>query len=190
MDRTQVPPELKRGRNWLAAIVVSGHALIHIYMSGLQAILLPEIKIGLRLSATQLGSLAFSRQAMGWVSTMGAGYLGDRFPERSSAILGTSLALMGVSFFLVGTTSTYWVMFAAMLLVGVGPSMYHPPALGTLSRGFPDARGLAASLHGTGGTVGEMLGPLVAAGLLGLLAWSVRGARPHTRNPPSLFMQG
>lgn len=160
-----------KGRNKLAGLIVAGHALKHIYMGGLQVILMPEIKIGLALNATQFGALASSRQAMGWVSTMSAGYLGDRFPERSSLILGISLGLMGISYYLAGIVSSYWMMFAAMLLVGVGPSLFHPPALGILSRRFPDARGLTASLHGTGGTIGEMLGPLVAAGLLVFLTW-------------------
>ena len=169
---TDIPPEIKKGRNQLAAVIVIGHALKHVYMGGFQAVILPEIKIGLSLSATQLGAVASSRQAMGWISTMGAGYLGDRYPERSSLILGISLALMGASYFLAGISTTFWAMLAAMLLVGVGPSLFHPPALGVLSRRFPDARGLAASMHGTGGTIGEMLGPLTAAGLLAWLTWS------------------
>ena len=85
---TDIPPEIKKGRNQLAAVIVIGHALKHVYMGGFQAVILPEIKIGLSLSATQLGAVASSRQAMGWISTMGAGYLGDRYPERSSLILG------------------------------------------------------------------------------------------------------
>ena len=61
MGAVRVSPELRRGRNQLAATVVLGHKIKHIYNSGLQTILLPEIKISLGLSATQLGSLAFSR---------------------------------------------------------------------------------------------------------------------------------
>lgn len=166
-----VPPEIRRGRNRLAATVVVGHAVKHLYQSGLQVILLPEIKIGLGLSATQLGSLAFSRQATGWVTTIGAGYLGDRFAHRASQMLGVSLCLMGLSFFLAGNAASYWTMFAAMLLVGIGPSLYHPPAIGSLSRRFPDKRGFAISLHGTGGSMGEVLGPVTTAGVLTLLVW-------------------
>ena len=86
-------------------------------------------------------------------------------------MLGTSLALMGVAFFIAGYAPSYWAMFAAMLLVGIGPSLYHPPAIGALSRRFPDKRGFAISLHGTGGSVGEVLGPLTAAGVLTFLVW-------------------
>ena len=171
MQAVRVTEEVRKGRNQLAATVVLGHAIKHIYNSGLQSILLPEIKLGLGLSATQLGTLAFSRQATGWVSTVGAGYLGDRFPNRASLMLAASLTLMGVSYFLAGSAPTYWLMFLAMLLVGVGPSLYHPPAIGALSRRFPEKRGFAISLHGTGGSVGEVLGPLVTAGALAFLMW-------------------
>ena len=153
-----VPPELKRGRNRLAVTVILGHTIKHIYNSALQTILMPEIKIGLGLNATQFGVLVFSRQITSWVTTIGAGYLGDRFANRASLILGISLLLMGLSYFALGSAPNYWVMFLAMLLVGIGPS-------------FPDKRGFAISLHGTGGSVGEVLGPITAAGLLSFLMW-------------------
>ena len=171
MSTTKLTPEFRRGRVLLASTVVLGHAIKHIYNSGLQTILLPEIKIGMGLSATQLGTLAFSRQATGWVMTIAAGYLGDRFANRAALMLAVSMILMGVSYFLAGHAPTYVFMFAAMLLIGVGPSMYHPPAMGALSRRFPDKRGFMISLHGTGGSVGEVLGPLVAAGALAYLVW-------------------
>lgn len=167
----KVAPELKRGRNKLAATVVLGHAIKHIYNSGFQVILLPEIKIGLGLSATELGWIAASRQSTGWFTTMGAGYAADRFSNRASLMLGLSLSLMGVSYFIAGSAPNFWMMLGAMLLVGIGPSIYHPPAIGALSRRFPDRRGFALSLHGAGGSTGEVLGPLVTAGALAVLVW-------------------
>ena len=151
--------------------MVVAHAFKHIYNTGLQTIILPEIKRGLELSATQFGALAFARQATGWVVTMIAGYLGDRYPNRAPLILAISLSLLGISFFLTGRAPNYWLMFLAMLLTGLGPSLFHPPAIAALSRRFPDRRGFAIALHGTGGSVGSVLGPLVAAGALSLLMW-------------------
>ena len=172
----EVSPELKRGRNQLAATVVVGHAVKHIYNSALQSILFPEIKIGLGLSGTQLGTLAFSRQATSWVTTVFAGFLGDRFADRASLMLGISLLMTGVSFYLLGIADNvfddsviFLAVLAIMLLIGVGPSLYHPPAIGALSRRFPDRRGFAISLHGTGGSVGEVAGPLLAGVVL--LGW-------------------
>ena len=179
-EAVEVSPELRRGRNQLAATVVVGHAVKHVYNSALQSILFPEIKIGLGLSGTQLGTLAFSRQATSWVTTVFAGFLGDRFADRASLMLGISLLMMGVSYYLLGIADSmvsenliFIAVLAIMLLVGVGPSLYHPPAIGALSRRFPDRRGFAISLHGTGGSVGEVGGPLLAGVvLLGWLAMS------------------
>ena len=50
--------------------------------------------------------------------------------------------------------------------MGIGPSLYHPPAIASLSRKFPDKRGFAISLHGTGGSVGEVVGPILTGALL------------------------
>ena len=152
--------------------MVVGHAVKHVYNSALQIHLMPEIKLDMGLSATQFGALATARQVTSGVTTMGAGYLGDRFAHRSALMLGISMGMLGVSFFLAGSAATYWLLFAAMLLVGIGPSLYHPPAIGALSRKFPDRRGFAISLHGTGGSVGEVLGAsFLIAALLGVLVW-------------------
>ena len=97
---------------------------------------------------------------------MAAGYLGDRFANRSGLMLAISLAILGISFFLLGTATNFWYLFTVMLLVGIGPSLYHPPAIAALSRKFPDRRGFAISLHGTGGSIGNLIGPVLVGGLL------------------------
>ena len=163
--------EFRRGRNRLAAIIVIGHAVKHIYTSGLQALLLPEIKIGMGLGGAQFGALLSARQVVAWGTTMFSGYLGDRFANRAPLILGLSLGLMGVGFYLAGHAPDYWTVLAAMMLAGLGPSMYHPSAIGELVRRFPDRHAFAISLHGTGGISGEVLGPLAVAGLLTWLTY-------------------
>ena len=102
MTARRASPDVRRGRNRLAAIVVVGHGIKHVYNSGLQTLILPEIKIGLALNRAQFGSLATSREAAAWISTMAAGFLGDRFSNRAPLMLGVSLSLMGVSLFLAG----------------------------------------------------------------------------------------
>ena len=156
---TTPPPEVRSGRNRLAAVVVVGHAIKHIYNSGLQAIILPEIKIGLGLSGAQFGSLASARSVTHGLSTFTAGFLSDRFSHSAGPMLGISLGLFGGSLFLLGYATNYWAVFVAMLLVGIGPALYHPPAIGALSRRFPDRRGFA------------LIGPLAVAGVLSFLIW-------------------
>ena len=64
---------------------------------------LSEMKIALGLSNTSFGALATARQATsGATTTLGAGYLGDRFSNQAGLLLAISLSLMGISYFLVG----------------------------------------------------------------------------------------
>ena len=86
-------------------------------------------------------------------------------------MLGFSLGVMGLSMLLAGAAPNYWAMLGVMLLVGAGPAFFHPPAISELSRRYPERRGFVVSLHGLGANVGEVLGPLGAASLLGFLAW-------------------
>jgi MFS transporter, FSR family, fosmidomycin resistance protein len=159
------------GRTRFASTIVVGHALKHTLTAGLQAALMPEIKLALSLSATQVGSLGSVQQFTGWAATMSAGYLGDRFTHKTGVMLGLSLGFTGLALLILGFAPSYLVLLGGMLLMGLGPSMFHPPAVGALSRRFADRRSFAISLHGTGGSVGEVLGPLVGAGLLALLYW-------------------
>jgi FSR family fosmidomycin resistance protein-like MFS transporter len=159
------------GRGRFAAVIVAGHAIKHTLTSGVPAVILPEIKRGLALSDTQVGSLGSVQQISGWMATMSAGYLGDRFTRKTGVMLAVSLGIVGGSFLLLGAAQSYLMLVVAMLCLGFGPSMFHPPAVGALARRFPDRRAFAISLHGTGGSIGEVLGPLAAAGLLALLYW-------------------
>ena len=166
MTAIEVAPEVRRGRNQLAVTVVLGHAVKHLYNSGLQSVILAVIKDDMGLTGAQFGLLSTSQRVTSGATTMVAGYLGDRFANRSGLMLMLSLGMMGVSFFLLGRAPNYWLLFAVMLLVGIGPSLYHPPAIASLSRKFPDRRGFAISLHGTGGSIGEVVGPVLTGGLI------------------------
>ncbi|TMH78197.1 MAG: MFS transporter, partial [Betaproteobacteria bacterium] len=54
---------------------------------------------------------------------------------------------------------------------GFGNSLWHPTAIPTLARRFPDRKGLVLSLHGMGGNVGDAIAPIVVGALLAVLSW-------------------
>lgn len=163
--------EFRRGRNRLATIIVAGHAVKHVYTSGLGSIILPELKIGMELNSAQFGSLVTARTMTAGISNLTAGYLSDMFSNRAGLMIGVALGLMGIGHLVAGYAPTYPTMLLAMAVIGIGPSMFHPPAIGMLSRRFPDRRGFAVSLHGMGANLGEMLGPITVAGILSFLLW-------------------
>jgi MFS family permease len=155
---------MKKGRKQLAVAVILGHAIKHIYLSALP-LLTAHLKIDRGFNGKTYGIINGAQRATNGSTTMVAGYLGERFANKAGLMLCTSLTLMGASYFFLGIAPSFWWVFLAMLIIGIGPALYHPPAIASLSRKFPDKRGFAISLHGTGGSVGQMLGPLVV-GLL------------------------
>ena len=156
----------KVGNNKLVSAIVLGHSVSHIFNSSLP-LLLSMMKTDPRfnLTATQFGVLGGVGKGASDATTIVAGYLGERFATRPGVMLSMSLTIMGGSYFFLGVAPGFYWVLSAMILVGIGPSLYHPPAIAELSNRFPNRRGFAISLHGTGGSLGEMLGPLIT-GLL------------------------
>ena len=171
------PPETTREltggqRKTLLITAVTGHGIKHLMNAGF-AVLLPEMKAGLGLDNTQVGLLSTSRFLAGGLANFPAGYIADRFTSLRAIVLGLSIAGIGVAYFLAGITTTFWLMTLWTSLMVVSISLWHPAAIGSLSRQFHANRGFAISLHGTGGSVGEAVGPLVAGVLLGFFTWQI-----------------
>ena len=152
--------------------VVLGHAIKHIFAAGF-FILLPELKRDLALSNATIGAISTSRMVAGGVVNLVAGFAADRFPHRWAAILGVSMAMVGVFYFLLGIAPNLGMIVVAGVLSSIAVTFWHPSAIGALARRFVNRRGLAISLHGAGGSIGETLGPLIAGALLIGLTWRV-----------------
>jgi MFS family permease len=49
--------------------------------------------------------------------------------------------------------------------------LWHPTAIPTLGRRYPERKGLVLSVHGMGGNVGDAIAPLVIGAALGVFTW-------------------
>lgn len=161
-----------RQRLVLLIVTVAGHGLKHVFNAAF-FVLLPQIKAGLNLTNTQVGTLATFRGVVGGLANIPAGYVGDRFGARRAEILGGSIIMLSIFAFVLGSTTTFWMAVIAASLYSLAITFWHPSAISSLSREFADRRGLAISLHGTGGSIGESLGPLLAGSLIALVGWRV-----------------
>jgi FSR family fosmidomycin resistance protein-like MFS transporter len=63
------------------------------------------------------------------------------------------------------------MLLACIALVGFGNSLWHPTAIPTLGRRYPERKGLVLSVHGMGGNVGDAIAPLVIGAALGFFTW-------------------
>ena len=155
----------------MATTLIGAHGLEHMYGHSF-AVLVAPLYEDLGLSPIQAGALFAVRQLSSGATSMASGFFVDIFQHRQAQVLAISMAMIGVGFFLVSISPTFVWILAALVIASAGSALWHPPALGLLSRRFPERRGLFIALHRSLGNVGDMIGPLAAGGLLTWLAFS------------------
>jgi MFS family permease len=150
-------------------LITLGHALTHWYPATFY-LLLPLIGNELGLSYVQIGSILTCQSAAGALSNIPGGLIVDSV-GRKGLLMALSLFWIGAPYLLMGLTHEYWTLLTCAALVGIGNNLWHPTAIPLLAEHFPDRKGLAVSIHGMGGNVGDALAPLAAGALLGFLTW-------------------
>ncbi|HXG50656.1 MAG TPA: MFS transporter [candidate division Zixibacteria bacterium] len=170
-------------RAWLLGVLTAGHFVIHWFQQSLPVIL-PTLKADLGLSHVEVGALSSAQQMVAGLGQLPLGIAADSLVRHRAAILALSLASMGTAYFLLGAG---W-FFAALVgsgLVGLGTALWHPAAAGVLSNRFPERRGTALSIHGTGATLSDTITPFCVGFLLASFSW--RGLTQAQLVPGLLF---
>ena len=127
----------------MGTFIVAGHAIKHFLNSGF-FILLPSLKIGLNLSNTEIGLMSSARSLGGGLANLPAGFVGDRNQRGAPIILGSSIFSVGLMYFVIGSVNNLWIVILAAVGISIGITFYHPAAISTLSKTFPDRKGFAS----------------------------------------------
>lgn len=151
---------------WLITI---GHSLTHWYPATFY-LLLPLIGKELGLSYSEIGFIMTCQYVAGAISNIPGGMVVDTV-GRKGLLMAVSLFWVGVPYFLMSFTHSYWVLLLCVSLVGIGNNLWHPTAIPLLAQIFPDRKGLALSFHSMGGNVGDALAPLAVGALLVFMSW-------------------
>jgi len=157
----------------MATTVIGAHAFEHFYAHTIP-FLAAIIAADLGLGAFQVGLIVVVRSVFGGITSTAGGFLVDLFHHRVSWVLSISAFSIGVGYLVMSIAPTYVLILAALALGSMGSALWHPPALGLLARRFPERRGLFISMHRSMGSIGDVLGPMVAGALVaGALAWTL-----------------
>ena len=155
----------------LATLLVLAH-LTNDAFSSMLAALLPTLQLRFGLSETVLAMLVATLSFSSSVTQPLFGSLADRLGRRIVAALGvvTSTALLS----LMAVTPSVPLLFALLLVGGLGSAAFHPSGTGMARDAARGAKGLAVGVFSAGGTLGLALGPLIIGVLIrrDLLAWS------------------
>ena len=159
-------PERSFREVWLITL---GHALTHWYPSTFY-LLLPIIGLELGLTYSQIGLIMTCQYLAGAVANVPGGVIVDTV-GRKGVLMAISLFWVGFPYLLMGFSHGYLMLLGCVALVGFGNSLWHPTAIPTLARRYPERKGLVLSIHGMGGNVGDALAPLAVGALLTWLTW-------------------
>jgi FSR family fosmidomycin resistance protein-like MFS transporter len=151
--------------------MASTHLVVDTY-NNIFAPLLPLLIPRMNLSLAMVGTLAMCFQLATSVSQLAFGTLADRWRPRVLLLCGPILSVTVLSTIGLATSPA---MLAAILLVGgLGGAAFHPPAAALVNEVSGQRKGLAMSVHITGGQVGFSLAPILFAPAIEALglAWS------------------
>jgi len=157
------------GRSRELWLITIGHALTHWYPATFY-LLLPIIGNELGLSFSQIGLIMSCQFVASAVANVPGGVLVDTV-GRKGLLMAVSLFWVGFPYLLMGFAHSYLLLLACVTLVGIGNSLWHPTAIPTLARRFPERKGFVLSLHGMGGNAGDAIAPLVVGALLAVFTW-------------------
>jgi MFS family permease len=151
---------------WLITV---GHGLTHWYPATFY-LLLPLIGAELGLSYSQIGLIMTCKYVASAIANVPGGVLVDTV-GRKGLLMAVSLFWIGFPYLLIGFTHSYLMLLACVALVGFGNSLWHPTAIPTLGRRYPERKGLVLSVHGMGGNVGDAVAPIVIGAALSVFTW-------------------
>ena len=161
----------RTGRGVLASTLIGAHGFEHLISNSIP-LLTTVIAVDLGLGALQVGAIVAVRSAAAGITSVTGGFLSDLLHHRIAWVLSISALLTAIGLVLIATAPSYAVILLALALASCGAALWHPPALGLLAQRFPNRRGLFLSMHRSTGSVGDVVGPMVAGILLlGALQW-------------------
>ena len=121
----------------------------------------PILKENFNLNFTQIGLITFVYQLTASLLQPFIGFYTDKKPKPYSLVIGMLFTISGLT--LLSFATHFWMILAAVSLVGVGSSIFHPEASRVAFLGSGGKRGLAQSIFQLGGNTGSAIGSLLVA---------------------------
>ena len=144
--------------------VLATLSVCHLLNDMLQSVIpavYPILKTTYRLDFGQVGLITLTAQLTASLLQPLVGLYTDRRPLPFSLATGMGFTLCGL--LLISHAPSFGVVLAAVALVGMGSSVFHPESSRVARMASGGQHGLAQSLFQVGGNAGTALGPLLAA---------------------------
>ena len=139
------------------AALAAGHAGVDAVTGSISA-LLPMLEARFHLSGSAVATLLATLSASSMLAQPIVGRVADRIGARAVAASGAVAASALLS--LLGVVEHIALLYALLIVGGLGSAGFHPAAAAAARRVLPDRASLAVSIFSAGGMVGMALGPM------------------------------
>lgn len=156
-------------RSMLTGLAV-GHATFHWIIQSF-VVALPEIQAAFGLNSVGAAGIMSARELAAGLVALPAGVVADVLRRYWGALLAGCLGLAALGSLVMGISPVYPLLLIGIGVVAISHSVWHLPASASLSHHFAERRGMALAIHGFGGSVGDVIGPLATGALLAFLQW-------------------
>ncbi|SCM72858.1 MFS transporter [Desulfovibrio sp. 86] len=147
------------------SLVSLGHLSCDVNGGALPAVL-PFLRTHYGLSYQATGGLMFAYSCLSSIIQPLFGLMADKLSKPWLIPLGVLLA--GVGLTAVGFMSSYWAIFAAIGVSGVGAALFHPEGARFANKVSGESKGTGMSIFSIGGNAGFVVGPLLATFFLSM----------------------
>jgi FSR family fosmidomycin resistance protein-like MFS transporter len=147
-----------------------GHLICDMNQGALPA-LLPFLITKYNYSYTEIAGLILAANLVSSIIQPLIGHYSDRTSQRWMLPAGILLGSGGLV--VIGILSSYWAIFFAVMISGIGIAIFHPEAAKTVNRVSVTNKASNMSIFSFGGTLGFALGPVVITA--SILIWGIKG---------------
>lgn len=139
-------------------------SLVHLLNDSMQSVIssiLPILEEGMSLTYLQVGFITFGLNLTSSILQPVVGLYTDKKPSPWLLPAGMVASFLGM--LTLAFASQYWMVIAAVILVGLGSAVFHPEGSRVANMASGSRRGLAQSIFQVGGNAGQALGPIMTA---------------------------
>jgi MFS family permease len=160
----------KKERFALLSGLTVAHGIFH-FMSQSFSVMLPAIKQTFGINPIQIGAIITVKELAAGLASLPGGILSDYLRRYRIIIMAACMAIFGLGWLVVGISPVYPLLLLGMAALAMAGSIWHLPSLAEISIHFSQRRGAALAIHGAGGSIGDIFGPVATGLLLGYLSW-------------------
>ena len=146
------------------------HGVFH-FMSQSFSVMIPAIKQTFGISPVKVGAIVTAKELAAGLASLPGGIMSDYLRRYRSLIMAACMATFGLGWLIIGISPVYPLLLVGMVVLAIAGSIWHLPSIAELGMQFSHRRGAALAVHGAGGSLGDIFGPVLTGLLLGVLTW-------------------